>query len=75
MHTSVSQPRPLPRPRSRHFGYEHRTNGTVVITRACRIVAVVRGDAQVLRFLDDLGTGDAQEVLARWVTRIARASL
>ncbi|WP_137988584.1 hypothetical protein [Streptomyces vilmorinianum] len=52
---------------ARHFGYEHRANGTVVITRGCRMVGVVRGDAQVLRFLDDMAEGHPQEVLARWV--------
>ncbi|MEU8758519.1 hypothetical protein [Streptomyces sp. NPDC048659] len=57
---------------SRLFGYEHRVNGTVVITRACRIVAVVRGDGEVDRFLAELAGATAgpgrQGVLARWVT-------
>ncbi|GAA2794611.1 hypothetical protein [Streptomyces showdoensis] len=57
---------------SRLFGYEHRANGTVVITRGCRIAGVVRGDSEVDRFLTELaeataGTG-RQQVLARWVT-------
>ncbi|MFF7180213.1 hypothetical protein [Streptomyces sp. NPDC008121] len=66
---------PAPAARSRLFGYEHRANGTVVITRACRIVSVIRGDARVLAFLDDLAAEDAQTVLARWVTHTARAAV
>ncbi|MER8045630.1 hypothetical protein [Streptomyces sp. NPDC094032] len=57
---------------SRLFGYEHRPNGTVVITRACRIVSVVRGDGEVGRFLTEVAAatagGGRQQVLARWVT-------
>ncbi|MEV4944180.1 hypothetical protein [Streptomyces sp. NPDC053755] len=66
---------PAPASRTRLLGYEHRADGTVVITRACRIVAVVRGDARVPRLLDDLEDGDAQDVLARWAALTAGTAL
>ncbi|MFJ6353885.1 hypothetical protein ACWGI1_02590 [Streptomyces sp. NPDC054835] len=57
---------------ARPFGYEHRANGTVVITRGCRIVSVVRGDGEVGRFLTELAEATAgsgrQRVLTRWAT-------
>ncbi|MEU9863479.1 hypothetical protein AB0D99_21660 [Streptomyces sp. NPDC047971] len=58
---------------ARYFGYELRPDGTVVLTRRCRIIGVVRGDAEVGRFLDEMtGAGDnRQEALARWAARIS----
>ncbi|MFE5486117.1 hypothetical protein [Streptomyces sp. NPDC056527] len=56
---------------ARYFGYELRADGTVVLTRGCRTVGVVRGDAEVARFLDELTeAGDnRQEALGRWAAR------
>lgn len=56
---------------ARYFGYELRTDGTVVLTRRCRTVGVVRGDVEVARFLDELTRAgdDRQEALARWAAR------
>ncbi|MFI8517808.1 hypothetical protein ACIGEZ_08310 [Streptomyces sp. NPDC085481] len=60
------------------FGYEHRSNGTVVITRGCRIISVVRGEGQVGVLLAELAQaaagGGRQQVLARWVTETAKAA-
>ncbi|WP_329119056.1 hypothetical protein [Streptomyces sp. NBC_01353] len=58
---------------ARYFGYELRADGTVVLTRGCRTVGVVRGDAEVARFLEELtaAAGGRQEALARWAARAA----
>ncbi|MFB7369206.1 hypothetical protein ACFC0D_05130 [Streptomyces sp. NPDC056222] len=57
----------------RHFGYELRSDGTVVLTRGCRTVGVVCGEAEVARFLGELTAagGGRQEALARWAAGAA----
>ncbi len=50
----------------RFFGYHQRKDGTVLITRGCRTLNVVRGEQKVSELLAALTTSDAQNVLAHW---------
>jgi len=47
------------------FDYEHRADGTVVITHHGRVAATLRG-ARAARFLEEAAAGDAQLAMARW---------
>jgi hypothetical protein len=47
------------------FSYTQRSDGTVVIAHRGRAAATLRG-ARAAKFLDEIGTGDQQLVMARW---------
>ncbi|AWI30216.1 hypothetical protein AB0K47_14005 [Streptomyces tirandamycinicus] len=47
------------------FSYEARADGTIVITHRRRKAATLRGD-RAARFAEEVASGDAQEVMARW---------
>ncbi|MFD9969075.1 hypothetical protein ACFWZR_02940 [Streptomyces sp. NPDC059017] len=47
------------------FSYEARADGTIVITHRRRKAATLRGD-RAARFAEEVESGDAQEVMARW---------
>ncbi|MFJ8081736.1 hypothetical protein ACIQ6Y_14100 [Streptomyces sp. NPDC096205] len=47
------------------FTYSSHGDGSVVITHRGRRAATLRGD-RAARFLDEVGAGDAQLVMARW---------
>ncbi|MER7953233.1 hypothetical protein [Streptomyces sp. NPDC096030] len=47
------------------FSYEQRADGTVVITHRGRAAGTLRG-GRAEKFLAEVGSGDAQLVMARW---------
>ena len=47
------------------FSYTERADGTVLIVHRGRTAATLRG-ARAAKFLDEIATGDAQLVMARW---------
>ncbi|WP_328451069.1 hypothetical protein OG780_23095 [Streptomyces sp. NBC_00386] len=51
------------------FGYQQLHEGSVLITRKCRTVNVVRGKEQVSELLSALRSGDTQVVLSRYAGR------
>ncbi|MFG2890719.1 hypothetical protein [Streptomyces sp. NPDC048248] len=51
------------------FGYQQLHEGSVLITRQCRTVNVVRGKEQVSELLSALRSEDAQVVLSRYANR------
>jgi hypothetical protein len=46
------------------FEWTQRKNGDVVVTHHARVAAILRGRAAI-KFVSDVGRGDAQEVMAR----------
>ncbi|WP_330329771.1 hypothetical protein OHS33_08560 [Streptomyces sp. NBC_00536] len=52
-------------PRPHGFTYEQRRDGSVVITHQGREASTLRG-ARAEKFLAEVGSGDAQLVMARW---------
>ncbi|GAA0499387.1 hypothetical protein [Streptomyces olivaceiscleroticus] len=53
----------------RLFGYQQLHEGSVLITRQCRTVNVVRGKKQVSELLSALKNEDTQAVLSRYASR------
>ena len=53
----------------RLFGYQQLHEGSVLITRQCRTVNVVRGREQVSELLSALESEDPQTVLSRYASR------
>jgi hypothetical protein len=51
--------------RAEGFGFEQRTDGSVLITHHGRQAAVLRG-SRAARFLEEAAAGDPQLVMARW---------
>ncbi|MFF7180393.1 hypothetical protein [Streptomyces sp. NPDC008121] len=47
------------------FSYARRADGTVVLTHRGRAAGTLRGD-RAEKFLAEVGSGDAQLVMARW---------
>ncbi|MEU9994994.1 hypothetical protein ACGFYP_30925 [Streptomyces sp. NPDC048370] len=47
------------------FSYEQHADGTVVITHRGRAAGTLRG-SRAEKFLAEVGSGDAQLVMARW---------
>ncbi|KAB2591377.1 MULTISPECIES: hypothetical protein [Streptomyces] len=47
------------------FSYEARTDGTVLITHRGRKATTLRGE-RAAKFTEEVESGDAQEVMARW---------
>jgi hypothetical protein len=47
------------------FGYTERSDGTVRIVHRGRAAATLRG-ARAAKFLEEVATGDPQQVMARW---------
>ncbi|MFE9406519.1 hypothetical protein ACFYNY_32980 [Streptomyces sp. NPDC006530] len=54
------------------FGYQKRTDGSVLITRGCRPMSVVKEKEKVSAFLSDLARENPQQVMARWVSVLPR---
>ncbi|MGW5271505.1 hypothetical protein ACWEQP_02745 [Streptomyces sp. NPDC004044] len=54
---------------ARVFGYLQLHSGSVLITRQCRTVNVVRGQEQVSELLSALQSEDTQAVLSRYANR------
>jgi hypothetical protein len=54
------------------FGYQERSDGTVVISHHGRPVTTLRG-ARAARFLDEV-TDDPQQVMARWTGNYKRGN-
>ncbi|MFF5443815.1 hypothetical protein [Streptomyces sp. NPDC012888] len=52
-------------PRPSGFSYEQRNDGTVLIVHRGRAATTLRG-GRAEKFLADVGSGDAQLVMARW---------
>ena len=55
------------------FAYEVTPSGEVVITHHGRRATVLRG-RRVQEFVDDVETGDAQQVMARWTGNYKRGN-
>ncbi|MEV6195918.1 hypothetical protein AB0M19_26370 [Streptomyces sp. NPDC051920] len=51
------------------FGYQQLHEGSVLITRKCRTVNIVRGKEQVSELLSALRSEDTQLVLSRYAER------
>ena len=58
----------------RLFGYQQLHEGSVLITRQCRTVNVVRGREQVSELLSALKSEDTQVVLSRYANRAREAN-
>lgn len=54
---------PMPNPSD--FSYVTRADGTIVITHRRRKAATLRGE-RAAKFAEEVESGDAQEVMARW---------
>lgn len=54
----------------RLFGYQQLHEGSVLITRQCRTVTVVRGKERVSELLSALKSEDTQTVLSRYANRV-----
>ncbi|MCT4355024.1 hypothetical protein M5362_17995 [Streptomyces sp. Je 1-79] len=52
-------------PHPHGFSYEQRADGTVVLTHRGRAAGTLRG-GRAEKFLAEVGSGDAQMVMARW---------
>jgi hypothetical protein len=55
------------------FAFARRDDGTVVITHRGRHASTLRG-ARAAEFLDEVGAGDAQLVMARWTGNYKRGN-
>ncbi|MER6773538.1 hypothetical protein ACFVG1_27430 [Streptomyces bacillaris] len=52
-------------PNPSDFSYVTRADGTIVITHRRRKAATLRGE-RAAKFTEEVESGDAQEVMARW---------
>jgi hypothetical protein len=55
------------------FRFEQRDDGTVLITHRGRHASTLRG-ARAAEFLDEVASGDAQLVMARWTGNYKRGN-
>jgi hypothetical protein len=55
------------------FRFDHRAGGAVVITHHGGRATTLRGD-RAARFLDEVGAGDPQLVMARWTGNFKRGN-